>query len=139
KGRVIWGGKEVPVPAMIAAVGVPETGLLSNAKNKGIKNVFVYFLEEPGKPIPIHPSLKQVPQQPAIIGITKITFVPRCVAIREGQVLVIKNGTMVPENIRLFGDPSINDQDRAVLVPAMAKVPIADLKAQRLPLPMQSK
>ncbi|HYV34525.1 MAG TPA: hypothetical protein VE988_02405, partial [Gemmataceae bacterium] len=123
KGQVVWGGQQIPQPQLIQPPpgvqvlaknprfkgGVlPDDALVVNAKNKGIKNVFVYFLVLPGQKIAIHPNLQAVPKAPVIIDATNGTFEPRCVVQREGQALFVNNNGNVEFYPNVQGDPAFN-------------------------------
>jgi hypothetical protein len=154
KGRVIWNKaiaiparKEIPVtvdpqhclkdnPTADAKNGtILDEELLIDAKDRGIKNVFVYLVVKPGETIPIHPNLTKFPpalelDQPACM------FFPRALAIREGQNVVVKNSAPVTHNIRWIGD-GIENQGGNVTIKSGDKADIKDLKAQRLPLSLE--
>jgi hypothetical protein len=152
KGKVVWGGDNLPEVKWITptvdqahCLGANKTAkdgkildeaLLVNPKNKGIKNVFVYFAETPGKEIPIHPMLKNVAQATIAIDQPACTFFPRALAMREGQVFMVKNTAPVQHNIRWIGDGVVNQGGNVTIKPG-DKAEIKDLKAQRLPLPLE--
>ncbi|HYV34277.1 MAG TPA: hypothetical protein VE988_01150 [Gemmataceae bacterium] len=149
KGRIVWGGKELPPaksievlvdkghcleanPTADKAKGtIQDESILVNPKNKGLKNVFVY-LYDPANKIPIHPNLVKFPptveiDQPACM------FFPRALALREGQTFVVKNTAPVSHNINWSGDPNINAGGN-VLLKSGASHEIKDLKNQKLPM-----
>jgi len=149
KGRVVWGGASLPKPEKIkVTVDQPhclEKGdLFDNlfqvdAKTKGLKNVFVALKQPPDKaenPIPVHESLKQVGKAPVPLDQPRCLFMPRAVAVREGQKLLAKNSSPVVHNIRWTGDPDLNPGG-SVTIPAGKQTTIKDLKAQPLPLIVQ--
>ena len=154
KGRVVWGGKDLPKPSLIDVKVDPQHCLqanktadadkstiqdekfLINAKNKGLKNVFVFIMVEQGGKVPTHPDLQKFPpevelDQPACM------FFPRAVAMREGQTLVVKNSAPVQHNIRWIGDPVAGNQGGNVTLKPGDKFEVKDLKAQRLPLALE--
>jgi hypothetical protein len=151
KGRVVWGGDNLPETKWITVTvdqnhcltanksakdgKIQDEALLVNPKNKGLKNVFVYIAEQPGKQISIHPDLKEVGKE-MVIDQPACTFFPRALAMREGQVFVVKNSAPVQHNIRWIGDGT-NNQGGNVTVKPGDKAEIKDLKAQRLPLPLE--
>jgi hypothetical protein len=153
QGHILWGGEKIPPRNTVNVQAQPECllanptadpaestildeNILVEAKNKGLKNVFVYLLVEPGDKIPVHPSLQKFPQtveidQPACM------FWPRAVGLREGQVFVVKNSSDIPHNIRWTGDAKAGNEGRNILINPGNQTEIKDLKAQRLPLPLE--
>jgi hypothetical protein len=153
KGRIVWGEKEIPPRGEIdvgnfpaCLVGNPnanpakgtilDESLLIDPKSKGLKNVFVYLLFEAGSKIPIHPSLKKFPAE-LVIDQPACMFWPRALALREGQVFIVKNSSAIQHNIRWTGDPAAGNEGRNILIRPDDKFEIKDLKAQRLPLPLE--
>ena len=153
KGRIVWGGKEIPARSEINVGAIPaclmanpsadpvkgtilDESLLIDPKSKGLKNVFVYFLFEPGTKIPIAPSQQKFPPE-VVIDQPACMFWPRALAVREGQVFVVNNSSAIAHNIRWTGDPVAGNDGRNVLIMPGDKTEIKDLKAQRLPLPLE--
>ena len=112
-------------------------GRVVDATNKGIKDVFVYFVVQPGAKIAVHPGLQKKIPANAVIEMAAGMLSPRAVAIREGQVLVVKNISQVQDNIRWIGDDAINKGGSIIINPG-TQFEIKDLKAQRLPLALES-
>jgi hypothetical protein len=155
KGSIVWGGKNVPARKTISVRGngdaahclqanpsadgaqgtILDEALLINPKSKGINNVFVYLLVEPDAKIPIHPDLKNFPKQ-VVVDQPACMFWPRAIALREGQILVIKNSAPVAHNFRWIGD-GLRNQGGSVVINAGMEHQIKDLAAQRLPLPVE--
>lgn len=149
KGRIVWGGDQLPEKKKIK-VTVDQGHCLENgdlfdslfevdAKTKGLKNVFVALKQPPDKaekPLPIHPSLEKLKGQTVTFDQPRCLFLPRAVAIWEGQKLIAKNTAPVNHNIRWTGDPEINPGGNVTLPPAK-EYHIKELKAQPLPLIIQ--
>jgi hypothetical protein len=151
KGQVVWGGKAIPARKEILVAAdkahcllknptadpckgtILEEVLLINEKTKGILNAFVWLLNDVKNPLPIHPNLKKLPQNPMTIDQPACMFSPRAVAMREGQVFEVKNSAPVPHNILWTGD-GVNNQGGNVLIKPGGKLEIKNLKAQFLPL-----
>lgn len=145
KGRIIWEGKAPPQDKIKVTVDkLPCTNcakdnvlldeeFLVNPKNKGLANVFVWLapLEEGGK-LPINPALNGK-GKPVTIDQPCCMFVPRAVAIREGQEVIAKNSAAINHNIRWTGNPDINAGGNVTLPPGKSYT-IPSLKAQKLPL-----
>src|SRR5439155_4853697 len=131
KGRIVWGGDKLPKPEKVK-VTVDQAHCLGkgdlfdnlyqvNPKNKGLKNVFVALKQPPGKaeePLPVHPDLNAVPKTPVPLDQPRCLFMPRAVAVREGQKLLVKNSAPVNHNIRWTGDPEVNPGGNVTLPPS---------------------
>lgn len=131
KGQITWDG---PVPA------AGSEKVVVNAKNKGLKNVFVWLVDakDPKKALPINPALKAAAKEVTLTiepaGPAR-RFVPRALAIRQGQAIVIKNTLNAPEGVQ-WGGGDDNPGDRR-LIPAGKMLDIDDLKASRRPVPFE--
>jgi hypothetical protein len=154
KGRVVWGGKELPAPAEIKVTvdqghcltanptadkdkgTILDQRFVINKANKGLKNVFVYFLADPGAKIPIHPSHQKFAGE-VVLDQPDCMFFPRALAIREGQTFVVKNTAPVQHNIRWIGDPTAGNEGGNVTIKPGDRHEVKDLKAQRLPLSLE--
>jgi hypothetical protein len=150
KGRIVWGGAGLPKPDKIKVTADPDHCLAKgdlydnlfqvNPKSKGLKNVFVALKQPPdkaGQPLPIHPSLKEAPKEPVSLDQPRCLFMPRAVAVREGQVVLVKNSAPVNHNIRWTGDEDFGNKGGNVTLPPSKSYNIKDLKAQPLPLIVQ--
>jgi hypothetical protein len=105
-----------------------------NAKNKGVKNVFVWLAPAPkGGPLPVHPGLVKVPNKVVVIDQPCCAFVPHAVAMREGQTVEAKNSAPVPHNFKWSGHPLKNPGGNQIIPPG-GKLVIDNLKADRLPI-----
>ncbi|MCI0381190.1 MAG: hypothetical protein L0215_26695 [Gemmataceae bacterium] len=107
KGRIVWGGAEIPKRMEIAAVdGNPDKKFclkdgpvldekwVIHEKNKGIRWTIVWLANADPKdktPLPIHPSLQKIEPKEVVMDQPVCTFIPHAIALREGQVLVAKN------------------------------------------------
>jgi hypothetical protein len=149
KGRIVWGGADLPKPEKLNVTTdkphcLEKGDLFDNLfqvdpKSKGLKNVFVALKQPPGTadtPLPIHPDLKAIPKKPVELDQPRCLFMPRAVAVREGQKLLVKNSAPVNHNIRWAGDPDINAGGNVTLPPGKQYL-IKDLKVQTLPLIVQ--
>ena len=148
KGRVVWGGDALPekkeIKVTVDQGHCLEQGKLYDSlfevdsKTKGLKNVFAALKQPPDNdnPLPIHPDLKEVPKKPVVLDQPHCLFIPRALAIREGQELHTKNTAPVNHNIKWTGDPEINPGGNQTITPGADKT-IKDLKAQPLPLVLQ--
>src|SRR5271155_5810247 len=117
KGQVAFGGDKIPPRKVIdvktdanvclatnptadlKAGTILDEAVLINPKNKGLKNVMVWLMNDPKNPLPIHPNLMKFPQD-VVIDQPTCMFFPRAVAMREGQVVVVKNSAAIQHNIR---------------------------------------
>jgi len=145
KGKVVWAG-EMPKPKPInvtqdqahclANGPLMDEELVVNPKNKGVKWVFVWLAPASGDvtaPVePIHPDLKKA-KGDLELDQPQCMFIPRAVALRQGQNLVVKNSAPVLHNIKWTGNPDINPGG-SVAIPAGKAQVIKDLQPQKLPL-----
>jgi hypothetical protein len=150
KGEIVFGGDKIPPRKVIDVKVDPnvclatnktanlkdgtilDEAVLINPKNKGLKNVMVWLMNDPKNPLPIHPNLMKFPKE-LVIDQPACMFFPRALAMREGQVFVVKNSATIQHNIRWIGDGENNQGGNVTIKPGgMAEV--KDLKPQRLPL-----
>ena len=83
-----------------------------NKKNRGLKNVFVYLkaATDAAEGAPtfaaevIHPDLLKAKPVERVIDQPCCTFIPRALAAREGDTLLIKNSSPVNHNINFASD-----------------------------------
>jgi hypothetical protein len=107
-----------------------------NPKNKGVQWTFVWLAPDPAngnKTLPIHPDLKKVPKEPAVMDQPCCQFIPHCLGIREGQTWLVKNSAPFSHNVRYVGHPLYN-KGESVIIPAGKSHEVKGLKAQPLPL-----
>src|SRR5437870_2349232 len=66
---------------------------------RGVKNVFVWLASDAatasGKDLPVHPTLKALPDSAIQMDQPNCAFVPHALGIREGQTLIVKNGSPI--------------------------------------------
>jgi hypothetical protein len=144
KGQVVFAGttpaaKEIKVTKdekhCLSKGPLPDESWVINKKNNGVRWVFVWLAPEPnGAALPIHPDLKAVPKEPAVMDQPCCAFIPHCMGMREGQELIIKNSAPVPHNINCTGNPKKNPGFNVLLPPTEGKYSAKDLKADRYPL-----
>lgn len=144
KGKVVFKGAAAPVLAALdvtkdqahclAKGPLPDEKLIVNAKNMGVKNVFVWLapIDADGN-LPIHPDLQAPPKSPAIIDQPSCMFVPRALAMRQGQDLVAKNPAPVAHNFHWTGHPLKNPGGN-VIMPAGSDYTVKGLVADRFPI-----
>jgi len=144
KGRIFWDVKIAPVPPRLPiniggnnppcllGAKLLDESLLVNPKNHGIANVLLW-LEPMGGNLPIHPNLKAIKNKQVEIDQPCLSFIPRILALRQGQELVVKNNATFAHNFRWTGDPDINPGGNQSISPG-GKYVINNLKAQRMPL-----
>lgn len=140
-GIVLYFGPAiVPKPAAPAVEGCTATvwpAPVVHPKNKGLEGVFVWL--EPAKKdgdLPIHESLKKVPQQAIVIDQRACDFFPRFAAIREGQSLITKNTSSNPGCFKWTGHPGANPGGNLILAPGEEKE-LKDLVQDRLPIKIE--
>jgi hypothetical protein len=143
KGKVVYGGGQVPPPAVINVTGnvnaaqclangpVLSDELVVNPKNKGFRWAFVWLQAGPGQQLPINPQLQKPKNQQVEIDQPCCMFVPHALGMREGQVLVVKNSAPFAHNTNYasFNNPGGNQ-----LIPPGGNIQINNLKADRYPI-----
>lgn len=148
KGQVVFAAGEIPkaqalvvnkdMVHCLAKGPILSEDWVINPKNRGVRWTFLWLAPEPpvqGKSLPIHPQLKNVKDKEVFLDQPCCAFIPHCLAIREGQDLIVKNSAPVPHNINWAGNPLKNPGGN-VIIPAGQTHTIAGLKADRLPLQM---
>jgi hypothetical protein len=103
-------------------------------KDGGVKNVFVWLIDanDPKAKLPIHPDLKDLKVKAVEMDQPCCKFVPHCVALREGQVLIGKNSSPISHNMNWQGGTD-NPGDNKI-VPAKGQIEIKDLVASPRPI-----
>lgn len=148
EGSVVWpAGKEVPAAkALVVTADKDHCGALNsediivNAKNKGLKNVWVYLRpdsnEKAAKLDPakdIKPELVKGQGKTFDVDQPKCAFTPRIFAIREGDFVNFKNSSPVAHNTKLDADPPSPSFNKTVPAGGNYKDP-APFAAQRSPI-----
>jgi hypothetical protein len=144
KGHIVYDGDPVPEPKALNITKDQEHCLgkgpilsedwVVNKKNKGVRWTFVWLTPEPGgASLPIHPSLKDIPNKEVEIDQPRCAFVPHCLAMREGQVLVTKNSSPTTHNVHWTGTQLKNPGGNNI-IPAGGTVKIEGLKEDKFPL-----
>jgi hypothetical protein len=90
-----------------------------------------YFKDK--KPLPIHPNLQKVAEDKVVVDQPVCAFIPHALAMREGQILVAKNSSPVPHNIKWTGAKNMGN----VTVPAGQEYAIKGLETERLPMQIE--
>src|SRR6266481_1940243 len=120
KGQIVWDGGAIPEPKVLAVnkdqqhcLGkgpIVSEDWVINKNNKGVRWTFVWLAPEPGgaATLPIHPSLRAIPNKEVEIDQPRCAFIPHSLAMREGQVLVAKNSAPIPHNVNWTGNPLKN-------------------------------
>lgn len=89
-------------------------------KTKGLKNTFVWLApaEKDGK-LAIHPARQKIADsdKKVVIDQPLCMFAPRALALREGQVLIVKNTAKAPHNFKWGGNPEVNPGGNPTIVP----------------------
>jgi plastocyanin len=128
KGRLVWGGSEVPPPAILrekgkadkdptvcaAEAAIPNNELVVDPKNKGVKFAFAYLVKPSGE----NPeAVKALLAKAASVAIDQknCEFLPYATAIHQDQTLVFKSSDPVNHNIHL--SPFDNQQFNSMLAP----------------------
>jgi hypothetical protein len=145
KGQIVYEGDSIPERKALNVNKDQEHCLgkgpilsedwVVNKQNKGVRWTFVWLAPEPGSPnkLPIHPTLKDIRNKEVEIDQPRCAFVPHCLGMREGQVLVAKNSAPIAHNVRWVGNP-IKNPGGSNIIPAQGSFKIEGLKADKLPL-----
>jgi len=144
KGRVVFGGGDVPAPVTLNVDKdqqhcLKDGPILSeewviNKDNKGIANAFIWLAPAKGAaPLPIHASLKDIRDKEVVMDQPCCKFEPHALAMREGQILVARNSAPIAHNTHWTGHPLKNPGGN-IIVPAKQEHKITDLKADRFPV-----
>lgn len=142
EGRLVFGGP-VPTPAKLdidkdkdhclSKGPIFSDKLVVNEKNNGVRWAFVWLAPEKGKKLPVKSSLKAVSKEPVVIDQPCCMFEPHALALREGEVLRVKNSSPIPHNVHWTGNP-IKNPGGNILIPSKGTQDIDDLKADRIPV-----
>jgi hypothetical protein len=148
KGRITWGGKDLPVRQPIAAVKnhqdekactldgkvvLKDELYVVNPKNKGLQWTFVWLAHEDVKnktPLPMHPDLAALKVKEVVMDQPTCAFAPYALALREGQTLVAKNSAKISHSFKWAGSPDTNPGGNRV-IPAGDSYAVKDLKVDR--------
>lgn len=151
QGRIVWGGKEVKPRQPIAVKKdhndyafcmkdgefLDETWII-DPKTKGLKNTFIWLAPtaKDGK-LAIHPARAKIAasDERVVIDQPICMFVPHALALREGQVLVVKNTSKVLHNFKWGGDPDVNPGGNPA-IPAGGEE-VLKIKADRFPIAVE--
>lgn len=148
KGQVVWGGDKVPERAPLDLKENPDKAAclkdgkildqtwIVNAKNKGLKNAFVWLQGPEGVQMPIHSSLQTIKDKRVVMDQPVCMFLPHALGLREGQTLVAKNSASIAHNFKWSGNPEINPGNNVLLPPGSEKE-IDNLKADRFPVSIE--
>jgi len=148
-GQVVLAeGEKIPVPQVIDLRDDPgcktkepliDERFLVNAKNRGIKNAFVWITTVPpvdgrAGPFPqdrIHPKLLK-PEPEVVIQMVGCRYEPHAVGARAGQIMVLRNTSRHPHNPNWSS--KANPMGSLVFPPGQDLRHEARLVADRLPM-----
>jgi hypothetical protein len=151
KGRVIFGGKDLPKPEPVDTSKSADSAKcleankgpifseewVVNPKNRGVRWVFVWLApEKPGGKLPINPRLAKVPNKPVVIDQPCCRYEPHAFAIRQGQDIIAKNSAAMPHNVNWTGHP-VKNPGSNVQIPPGAEFRITGLVADRIAVKFQ--
>ena len=123
KGRLIWGGDQIPPARTLIEKGkapkdpdvcaknqaIPSRELVVDPQTKGVAYGFAYLTKPSGaNPAALKQWLAQSPK--ALLDQKSCEFIPYAQAIHEDQTLVIKSSDPVNHNVRYsaFTNPAFN-------------------------------
>src|SRR5579864_3824794 len=155
KGKVEWTPAAIPAPRNLVANEPPANippcikggVLLSDEfkidkKTKGVANVMVWIasIQDSDRPIkkpaeiPIHPDLKAVPKNNAVIDQPCCLFEPRVIMFREGQTLEVRNSAGFAHSFSFSGNSERNGSKNSTIPPGGKAT--YELKAQKDVIPI---
>lgn len=143
KGRIVWEGDKLPDPEELKVdkdqKHCLEKGKLYseewvvNKDNKGLRWVLIWLVPSAvGKPLAIHPSLKEIKQKEAVMDQPCCAFVPHVVAMREGQDFIAKNSSPISHNFHIV-PATANNAEQNLLIAAGSQQKF-ELRAQGRPI-----
>ena len=115
RGQIVWPKNlDIPAPAMLnvttdrASCCANDSPLLSNQliidpKTRGIRNVVVWLMPEPGATRRVHPKSTDSPLTLHEIDQPECQFEPRVIAARVGDSLLVKNSANIAHNVQVMG------------------------------------
>jgi hypothetical protein len=126
--------KDVPVCTMNGAKVHVDNSLLVDSTSKGIANVLVMLTVKPGGAKPsVHPKYDETAKAEVLLDNKVCEFVPRLVAMRTTQTLVLGNKDSVAHNtnISTLNNPQINP-----ILPADGALKVSMKAEERLLVPV---
>jgi hypothetical protein len=146
KGRLVWGGAEVPKPKVDVPVGgatkdpsvcakkdaIVSHDLVVDPKTKGVRYAYAYLARPKGtNPAAVQALLKKEPE--VVLDQVNCDFVPPITAITEGQTLILKSSDAVNHNVNMqaFTNPAFNQ-----ILPPNGQID-RKLKAERRMIPVK--
>lgn len=81
-------------------VGLLDESFVVHRDNRGIRNVAIWLDTRDG--IPVHPDLKDLPQEAPVIDNRDCRFEPRILRVRTGQIFELKNSDPVAHNAAVY-------------------------------------
>ena len=81
-------------------VGLVDESLVVHKDNRGIRNVAIWL--DTRDEIPVHPDLKDPPQEAPVIDNRDCRFEPRILTVRTGQIFELKNSDPVAHNAAVY-------------------------------------
>jgi hypothetical protein len=104
-----------------------------NKENRGVRWTFVWLAPKAdGETLPIHPSLAEPKEKEVVMDQPCCKFEPHAMALRKGQVWVVKNSAPVPHNVNYTGG-RLNPGNNLSMPPG-GQVKVSDLNPSHLPV-----
>jgi hypothetical protein len=142
-GIVVWAENPPPPAANLPLAGqpdckvpVPDESIVVDPDSRGLRDAFVWLEPAPGKTFEIPDALRKPALPNVEIDQIDCRYVPRVVALREGQTLTVKNSSNVAHNVKWQGNPEVNPPFGKLQPPGPSLV-IDGLKADRLPIVLE--
>jgi plastocyanin len=114
KGQVRLQEKDTPAAVVVNVTAdkehclgkgpLADDSIIVNPKTRGLKNVWVYVRAAGGAPLAVTDIPKAAGAKEHVIDQPCCQFVPRVLAVRDGDTLKVKNSAPVPHNIKYDSD-----------------------------------
>jgi len=130
KGRLVWGGNQVPAPRNLVEVGqstkdpqvcakdaaIPARDLVVDSSSKGVRYGFAYLVKPQGEnPDAVKALLAKTPQ--VVIDQKNCEFIPYVTAMIQDQPLTIRSSEPVNHNVRYTPFSPTNTAFNQILPP----------------------
>lgn len=137
KGRIVFSEpapKSEPFeitrdPEVCGQAGLTDESLVIHPEDRGIRHVAVWL--DSRQPVPVHPSLLNVPDNPPVLDNKDCRFVPRMVPLRTGQLIRMTNSDPVAHNVAVYAR---RNQPFSEIVPAIQPLEKTFSKPELLPV-----
>jgi hypothetical protein len=144
QGRVVLAGRQAPERQPLSVTGPDAKHCLGHGpllseewvvhpKSLGVRWAFVWLApEKGGPPLPIHPDRLAV-RVDAVMAVTRCTYVPHALGLRQGQNLVFRNDDAITACPAWAGG-ALENPGGNVLLPPKQSYAVRGLQADKRPI-----